>query len=559
MNNQIFSRSALIIFVGLSLSAYNMLNSIGVNAETKVGTSPYSNCSFDQLGSSEVFDTVIANGRVMDPECNFDGVRNVGIKDGVIKIITSKVLKGEKVIDVSGHVVAPGFIDTHVHGMDEFAVKFTLRDGVTTGIDTEYGAWPIGEWYKKKDKGWPINYGAVVSQELVRMVVHDDLKIDGSMDAVTGFRKGRGFAAKDGVNGWSVTRSNIDQMNQITKMLDEGLREGALGIGSTVGYMTKGVSSYEMFEAQKAAARYGRLTAVHSRFHGLSSTPTEAPIGFNEVFTNAFLLDAPLLYSHNNDYGWWEIAEKLEIAQAKGLNMWAEYYPYDAASTAIGSEQLVPQLVEDALGLKYEDVMYDPIQDKFLNKEEYLKVAKDDPGRLVVLFIEARKRWLPFWFKLKHTTVGSDGVMGLSNKGALLPWLADFSEYAGHPRSAGSHAKVLRLGREMNIDLMHLLSQLSYWSALHLGDAGVLAMKVRGRMQEGMVADITIFDPETVTDKADYKAGTNGLPSNGIPYVLVNGQFVVYENKALKVMAGQSIRYPVEEKGRFVPASDETW
>ena len=508
---------------------------------------------------AQEFDVVILNGRVMDPETNFDQVANVGISNGWITKITTGEITGKDQIDAKGHVVAPGFIDTHFHSLDIFAVKCGLRDGVTTGMDLEYGAWPIDPWYEAKRGKWPMNYGTLVSQEVIRMVVHDGLKVDGYMDATTGLSIGRNFAAKDGVNGWSVTKSNLEQMNRIMEMLDEGLRQGALGMGSSVGYMTKGVTTYEMFEAQRAAARYGRMTGVHTRFHGSSATPTEAPLAFDEVFTNAFLLDAPLLSSHDNDYGWWEIEEKLQMARAKGLNMWSEYYPYDAASTGIGSEQLAPASLEGALGYQYEDVLYDPIQDKFLNKEEYLKTAKEDPGRIVVVFVPPRKKWLPEWLKMPHMTVAGDGMMGIDAEGNPLGWDDPYESYAGHPRTAGSHAKVLRMGREAGVPLMHTLSQLSYWSALHLGDAGVAAMKVRGRMQEGTVADITIFDPETVTDNSGYKAGTNGLPSTGIPHVLVKGQFVVRDSRAQKVMAGQEIRFPVEEKGRFVPASTEQW
>ncbi len=134
-----------------------------------------------------------------------------------------------------------------------------------------------------------------------------------------------------------------------------------------------------------------------------------------------------------------------------------------------------------------------------------------------------------------------------------------YEKYTGHPRTAGSHAKTLRMGRELGVPLMQSLSQLSYWSALHLGDAGVAAMKVRGRMQEGMVADITIFDPEAVTDNAAYKAGEHLLPSTGIPYVLVNGQFVVSDSVAQKVMAGQPIRYAPEAEGRHIAATKGQW
>ena len=75
-----------------------------------------------------------------------------------------------------------------------------------------------------------------------------------------------------------------------------------------------------------------------------------------------------------------------------------------------------------------------------------------------------------------------------------------------------------------------------------------------------MVADITIFDPKTVRDNATYTAGENGLPSTGIPYVLVNGTIVVKDSKVLKgVNPGQSIRYPIESNGRFKPLEKKTY
>ena len=76
-------------------------------------------------------------------------------------------------------------------------------------------------------------------------------------------------------------------------------------------------------------------------------------------------------------------------------------------------------------------------------------------------------------------------------------------------------------------------------------------MDVRGRLQEGMVADITIFDPETVTDNASYKAGEQGRPTTGISYVIVNGKPVVEKAVFKKVWAGQPIRFDAADKGRF--------
>ncbi|MEX1301347.1 MAG: hypothetical protein AB1Z16_04230, partial [Desulfotignum sp.] len=118
-------------------------------------------------------------------------------------------------------------------------------------------------------------------------------------------------------------------------------------------------------------------------------------------------------------------------------------------------------------------------------------------------------------------------------------------------------ATVLRLARENNIPLMQAVSMTSYNYAKPLGDMGLKSMQVRGRMQEGMVADITMFDPETVRDNATYAKGT--LPSTGILHVIVNGMIVMKDQKPLKaVNPGQPIRFePV--KSKFEPLTIEGW
>lgn len=515
---------------------------------------------FQTSGLAAPYDVVINNGRVMDPETGFDAVRNVGIRDGRIETISVDTLEGKRAIDAAGLVVAPGFIDTHFHSMDEFATKAALRDGVTSGMDLESGASDIKQWYRDKKGKWQINYGVTASHIATRIKVLDpEVKVSKPMDAANG-KQYLNQAAADGVAGWSTVRANADQLNAIARIIDEELRQGALGVGLPIAYAARGTTSYEIFEMQKAAARYGRLASVHTRYHLDSQTPTEAPIAFDEVFTNAMLLGAPLLLAHNNDYGWEENEEKLQLARAKGLNMWSEHYPYTAGSTFVSADFLRPEMWLDKYGFRYEDTLYHPESDRFLNRELYDEMVEKNPGTFVIVFMPPRKNWMKNWLRMPHMTVGSDGMQGVGSDGKLLPWNADYSAFTGHPRTVGARAKTLRLAREEGVPLMHTLSQLSYWSAKHLGDAGITAMQQRGRVQEGMVADLALFDPDNVTDHADYKAGENGLPSTGIPWVLVNGKIVVEDSKVLRgVRAGQPIRYPVEESGRFEPISAATW
>ena len=101
--------------------------------------------AFTSVSFAQDYDLVILNGRVMDPETMRDSIANVGIKIGRIAVITKDKITGAQKINAKGLVVAPGFIDTHVHGQDPFTIKMVLRDGVTTAMDLEVGACHVGK------------------------------------------------------------------------------------------------------------------------------------------------------------------------------------------------------------------------------------------------------------------------------------------------------------------------------------------------------------------------------------------------------------------------------
>ena len=513
-------------------------------------------CSTD---AQETHDLVILNGRVMDPETDFDAVRNVGIRDGLIVTITDQALSGNETIDATGHVVTAGFIDTHHHGAGKsWGVKASLRDGVTTPMDLELGTINVADWYAAREGRWAANYGAAASHEFHRMRVLDGMPIAEPADGGDFARLRNASYDGDDTPDWAVTRASLDELNEMLANIDKELQAGAVGVASTTGYMANGVTTLELFNVQKVAANYGRLYASHVRLLGNSNPPTEATLGAFEQIANGVALNQPLLLSHNNNAGWWEVEEHLQLLREQGYNVWSEYYPYTCGSSTIGSEFIKPDNI-GALGLDYTNLV-DPRTGENMDREVYDRIVAEDPAYIIVLCIPAREEWLPMWLEVPHMTVAGDQMPPVNEAGEPLEWDDPYDAYNGHPRTVGTHAKTLRLARELDVPLMQVLAQNSYWAAKHLGDAGIEAMQVRGRMQEGMVADITVFDPETVTDNGTYVVGENGLPSTGIPYVIVNGVVMVRDSVVQDgLYPGQPIRYAPEAEARFEPLTKESY
>ncbi len=502
-----------------------------------------------QIAVAQGYDVVILNGRVMDPETNFDGVRNVGIKDGRIATITTKTITGRETIDAKGMVVAPGFIDTHFHFQAPIGYSLGLRDGLTSSMDFEMGCAGsyVAAWYEARAGVTQANYGCAVSHEFARAMF-----IDGSDGADYLINGPLGAFVTRAKTGWSQTRPTLEQGNAILQEIDKGLQAGAPGIGSTVGYMRQGVSSREMFEVQKVGARYGRPTGAHTRY--TLGNDTEENNGAQELVANAVALGAPAFVEHFNNPGWRLTQEMITSLQEHGFNIWGEIYPYAAGSTTINAEFLEPQVWIDKMGNRYEDTMLDPVTGEYYTLETYKATVASEPTRPIVIFkMPEAEEWK--WLTLKGVTMASDAV---GAEPYLAPWDFPFDSLGGtHPRTAGSRGKTIRLGREHNIPMMQLMSILSYNAAKHMGATGLTFMQERGRMQTGMVADVVVFDPETFTDNSTYEKGA--VPSTGMKAVIVNGQVTVRDDVLLPVFAGQPIRFAPEAKPRFEPISVERW
>jgi len=492
------------------------------------------------------YDLVILNGRVMDPESGLDAVRNVGVIGGKIAAVTKDAIKGKETIDAKGHVVAPGFIDTHVHILDQpFAQKLMLRDGVTSPLDLECGAYPVETFYDYMDGKSQANYGVSISTLAVREKVFNR-KYNTKTGIITTdiFAKDEhAFVTMD----WSGTVPDERQIKKINAMVEEGLKRGALGVGVPVGYMTKGVTSQETAGWQRLAAKYGVASYLHARFSS-QAPPNTGVLSFEELIANVGIYGGGLLVQHMHQQALALTPFALDLiddARKNGMKVRAEIYPYTFGASIVGADYLHPDNYGPNMGRTYKDIIEVETM-KPLTKERYDELMKSNPGA-AIMFYGCQKKDLEYALAYPTSTVGSDAFpLTVSKTGKMaMDWDIAYEDVQGHPRTAGTHAKVLRMVREQNLmPLMLAISKMSYMPAKFLEENGVSQMGNKGKIKVGADADITIFNPKTVKDNSSIKQA--GLPSTGIPYVIVNGTVVVKDSKVLKgVYPGQQIRNAV--------------
>jgi hypothetical protein len=491
--------------------------------------------------SNETYDLVLANGRVIDPETGLDAVRNVGIIGDKIAAVTEESITGKEIIDATGHVIAPGFIDMHHHNTGvPFGEKLALRDGVTTPMELEGGVYPVDEWYESVKGKCRANYGASVGIVPIR----ESLFNPGYKTAFAGDwiydMTGGGMTMS-----WSKQVPTPEQIAQTEELLDAGLQQGSIGVGHVPGYMVDGCTQAESIIVQKLAGKYGQAAFVHGRFSS-QMPPTSGILGFLEMMAPQEVYGGGLLFHHMSAQALSDTITGLELfdaAREKGIQVLGELYPYNYGGSMVAADYLHPDNYGPNMGRDYKDII-EVANVTPLTKERYDELIKTAPGT-TIMFYNATEEDVYKGVAHPTSVIGSDAFpYTIRETGkAALDWDVPFDAVNGHPRGAGTHARVLQWVREKKIDipLSLAVSKMTYMIARFLEDNGVPQMADKGRIQEGKDADITIFDPQTVKENATMKDG--GLPSTGIPYVLVNGTVVVRDSETVdNVFPGKPVR-----------------
>lgn len=451
--------------------------------------------------AAQQYDTVISHGRVIDPETRLDAVRDVGILSGKIAAISESSLTGRQVIDARGLVVTAGFIDVHQHGQTPENYGFKARDGVTTALEMEVGVSPVDSWYAQREGKALINYGASVGHIPVRMaVMHDSgtfLPRDGAIDA----------------------QATADQMSQILSLLRRGLDEGALGIGMGIAYVP-GASRSEIFQIFQIAAERHTTIYVHLR----SAGPVEPGGGIDalqEVLADSAATGASLHVVHITSTELRETPLALQMihaAQGRGIDVTTEAYPYTAAMTDLASAIFSEGWQARNGGIGFHDLQWVANGER-LTPESFARYRKQ--GGMVVI----------------HSIPEEVAKGAVADPEVMIASDGELDHGKGHPRAAGTYARVL--GKYVREE--HALTLTQALSKISLMPANLLGLSNKGRLQVGADADITVFDPERVVDRATFEKPAQY--SDGIPYVLVNGAIVVDRGEfQAGVLPGRAVR-----------------
>ena len=500
------------------------------------------------------YDLLIRHARVLDGAGNpwFHG--DIGVRDGKIAAIGAlgAAATAGRTIDAAGRIAAPGFIDVHTH-IEDTVEKVPrgdnyLLDGVTTVITGNCGSSTVkpAEWFAQLEKlGIGLNIGTLIGHNSVRRQVM----------------------------GTANRHATADEIAAMQALVEQAMREGAVGFSTGLIYIPGTYSeTSEVVALAKAAAKYGGTYASHMRDEG-----EKIADAIDEAVRVGKEAGMPVQISHfkiDNRRLWGASVKSLALVEkyrAEGVDVTIDQYPYDHSSTnlgitlpswalADGEAAIKERLSSPATRARIKREMLRMLVQKGQPDYSYAIVAGFAPersweGKTISQINRLRKRVptpageadtileimqkggaqmvyhsmsaidMERIMKYPHTAVASDG--GVREFGLGMP----------HPRSYGTNARVLA-EFVRNRKLLSLEDAVRRMTSL---PARTFHLRGRGLLMEGMSADILIFDPAKVQDKATYQAPH--AYSEGFDFVLVNGVPMVEDGKLSERRGGRILRH----------------
>lgn len=450
-----------------------------------------------------MLDKLIINGTYPDFNTGELKKANIGWEKGKITYIGDDVPKAEEIIDAAGKIVSPGFIDIHMHeenfakeGKKFVISKMMLEMGVTTAVGGNCGVQyqPISEFKAVIDElgGSPVNYVMLAGYNQYRTAM--------------------------GIGRYA--HPSQKQMDELAEIMKRELNDGAYGISFGIEY-DPGITYDEMLNAVRVSDNPHLLVSAHYRAETKKDDlfPVEEMIRFAREIPQKFQISHISSCSATGSMK--EALECINEAMAQNPRLNYDTYPYNAFSTEIGSAVFEDGCLE-GWGKTYNDVQLtdDPFKNVRCTEEIFYEAREKYPNMLAVAFV-----------------MNEDEITAaIANKNGMVASDAILNNGGGHPRAAGTFPRVL--GKYVRED--KALPLIDALRKITLEPAQRLEVTEKGRIEIGSDADITIFDPETIIDKADF---SNLCRPEGIEWVFIGGNTALEDGKIVSEHEGHFISF----------------
>jgi len=566
---------------GLSLALVLLLASTPLSSSTGVAgvTAPE-------------YDLVILHGLVVDGTGAPARRADVAVRGDRIELVAQsrRRPRGRRTIDASGLVVAPGFIDmlgqSEVNLLIDPRAMSKVMQGVTTEVTGEGGSIaPMNERLIKEDEDYYRRFNLTVDwrtlADYFRRVERQGLGLN--LATFVGATQVRAHAM--GFDNRAPTAAELEEMR---RLVAQAMEEGALGLSTSLQYVpARFAKTDEIVELAKVAARYGGVYATHQR-----SEANALDSSLAEVFEIARRASIPtgiwhLKTAYRKNWGCMpEVLKRIERARAEGLKITADVYPYTAASTSLnaclppwalegGTERMLARLgdPETRARLKRdistdsadweniylgsggaEGVLVGSVNNRALADLQGQRLSqiaaaqnKDPLDALFDLILADRGQTGAIYFMMTENDLRaalSAPYVSICTDSGARATDGPLSGTKSHPRGWGSYPRVLAryVRDEKLLTLEQAVHKMTGMSAARVN------LRDRGVLRSGAFADITIFDPQRVRDRATFEQPNQY--AEGINYVVINGQLAVDAGARTDALAGRALRGPGYRPGR---------